>query len=377
MVSALTERTWYVEPAARRWRCDAPGDAARAFHATLPGYGTTPLVDVPDLAAELDVGLVLVKDESSRLGLPAFKILGASWAVARLLADRGGLTGTPTLDALRQVAADTTLRLVTATDGNHGRAVGRMAALVGLEAHVVVPAPTSPHTEAAIASEGAVVERIDGDYDEAVRHAAALADERADDLLVQDTAWPGYERVPAWIVDGYATLALEIDEQLSERGVSVPDLVVVPVGVGSLAQALLAHYRRRDRARAPSVLSVEPDTAACVLASLRAGERTTVPTGTTVMAGLNCGTPSSTAWPLFHAGLDAAVAVTDREAARAVEDLAAVGISAGPSGAASLAGARAVLTGPGAAERRALLDVDERAVVVLLSTEGAPEDPRP
>jgi diaminopropionate ammonia-lyase len=118
------------------------------------------------------------------------------------------------------------------------------------------------------------------------------------------------------------------------------------------------------------VLAVEPDTAACVLASLRAGDLRTVPTGSTVMAGLNCGTPSSAAWPYLRDGLDAAVAVTDEAAERAVADLAALGVSSGPSGAASLAGARTALTGPDAAARRAELGLDAAAAVVLLSTEG-------
>jgi diaminopropionate ammonia-lyase len=141
---------------------------------------------------------------------------------------------------------------------------------------------------------------------------------------------------------------------------------VVPVGVGSLAEAVVRHYRHPDAAH-PSVLSVEPDTAACVLASLSDGRATTVTTAATVMAGLNCGTVSSSAWPVLRAGCDAAVAVSDTEALRAVADLGQLGVSSGPSGAAALAGARAALAEPG---RRAALGLDEDAVVVLLSTEG-------
>lgn len=179
---------------------------------------------------------------------------------------------------------------------------------------------------------------------------------------MQDTAWPGYEQVPAWIVEGYQTLLDEVDTELGAS----PDLVAVPVGVGSLAEAVIRHYRRPGVVH-PSVLSVEPDTAACVLASLTAGRPTSVPTGATLMAGLNCGTVSSSAWPVLRDGCDAAVAVSDTDALRAVEDLDRLGVSSGPSGAATLAGVRAALC---TARRRADLGLAADATVVLLSTEG-------
>ena len=175
----------------------------------------------------------------------------------------------------------------------------------------------------------------------------------------------GYEQIPAWIVEGYETLLDEVDEALG----AAPDLVAVPVGVGSLAQAVVTHYRRRE-SRHPSVLAVEPVTAACVLASLRSGSRTSIETGATNMAGLNCGTPSIAAWPVLLAGCDAAVAVTDDAATLAVTDLARDGVWSGPSGAATLAGVRAALTGPGSETRRRELGIDDTSTVVLLSTEG-------
>jgi len=338
--------SWYSSPAARDWVCPPSPGNAHAFHQSLPGYSPTPLVPVPELAAELGVGRLLVKDESSRLGLAAFKVLGASWACHQVLQEQPGAM------------------LVAATDGNHGRAVARMAAHFGVAATVFVPAVMLPQTAARIADEGATVVRTAGDYDDAVRSAAAFAADQPGRALIQDTAWAGYEQIPAWIVQGYQTLLDEIDTQLGEA----PDLVAVPVGVGSLAEAVVRHYRRPGTAH-PSVLSVEPDTAACVLASLSAGRATTVATAATVMAGLNCGTVSRSAWPVLRAGLDAAVAVSDHDALRAVADLGQLGISSGPSGAATLAGARAALTEPG---RRAALGLDADAVVVLLSTEGNP-----
>jgi diaminopropionate ammonia-lyase len=327
----------------------------------MPDYSPTPLTELPELARELGVGRVFVKDESARMGLPAFKVLGVTWAVHRVLAARA------TVDHVS---------LIAATDGNHGRAVARMARLLGHGCRVFVPAGVlHPQAEAAIAAEGAEVVTVAGSYDDALVQAAGSAMDDPSCVLVQDTAWAGYEEIPGWIVEGYSTLFAEIDAQLSEAGAHPPGLVAVPVGVGSLAQAALTHYRSRPTRRAPAILSVEPEAAACVLACLDRGELVSVPTGFTTMAGLNCGTPSTLAWPFLRDGLDAAVAVADDEAARAIRDLAVLGVSAGPCGAASLAGARRVLTGNGSTERRADLALGPTATVILLSTEGATANP--
>ncbi|MEO7261813.1 MAG: pyridoxal-phosphate dependent enzyme, partial [Jatrophihabitantaceae bacterium] len=297
----MADPGWHSHPAARAWRC-TPARAAltSAFHAGLPGYAATPLVELPGLAAELGVGRVFVKDESSRLGLPAFKALGASWAIAQILADRAQLTGPLTMGALRTAAAADPITLVTATDGNHGRAVARIAALLGLAAHVFVPQVIFAGAAAAIAAEGARVTTVSDSYDAAVEQAAAAAADRSDAVLVQDTAWAGYRQVPGWVVEGYATLLAETDAQLAEAGVARLGLIAVPVGVGSLAQAVVT-YHRSAASPAPAVLSVEPDAAACVLRSLLLGALSTITTVPTVMAGLNCGTPSLLAWPVLQA----------------------------------------------------------------------------
>jgi diaminopropionate ammonia-lyase len=392
-----TTPTWFCRPSARLWRAPVPQIAethagAPAFHAELPGYRPTELTELPALAKELGVGRVFVKDESTRMGLGAFKVLGASWAIARLLTDQGeagrtgqGEAGRVALGELRRAAAARPVELVTATDGNHGRAVAWMARLLGLEARVFVPRVVSERARAAIAVEGATVIVAGDSYDEAVEQAAAYAGQRSAEagwtaaanagqgqpaagagrLLVQDTAWAGYKSVPRWIVEGYGTL---LAQQFAERELPGPDLVSVPVGVGSLAQAVVTHYRRGGVA--PAVLAVEPETAAGVLASLHAEARRSVPTAGTVMAGLNCGTPSSLAWPVLAGGLDAAIAVPDQQATEAGADLGRLGVRSGPSGAASLAGVRAALTGAGARARRAGLGVTASSVVLLLSTEG-------
>ncbi|GGN79936.1 hypothetical protein GCM10011579_064900 [Streptomyces albiflavescens] len=355
---------WFVRPSARTWRCEPPPAEVRGFHAALPDYSPTPLTELPSLAAELGVGRVFVKDESCRLGLPAFKALGASWAVHRTLAERAGNGTEPD-----------PITLVTATDGNHGRAVARMARRLGQHAHVFVPQGVHPLAVAAIAAEQAKVTEVSRPYDEAVRLAAEAAD-GPDAVLVQDTAWSGYERIPGWIVEGYSTLCAEIDEQLAAEGVvEGPDLVSIPVGVGSLAQAVVTHYRSRPSGFAPTLLSVEPEAAACVLGSLTLGEPVSITTGDTTMAGLNCGTLSSIAWPVLRSGLDAAVAIPDVDSARAAAHLAALGVSSGPCGAAALAGLRAALTNVGADERRTALGLGPSSVVVLLSTEGPAANP--
>ncbi len=357
----MNPRDWQANPRDQRWSCDPVLPEVIAFHRSLDGYRPTPLVELPAAAASLGVGRVLAKDESSRLGLPAFKALGASWAMHRALASGVGADGVP-------------VTFATATDGNHGRAVARMARLLGHRARVFVPEGVSAPAIAAIEGEGARVQDVGGSYDDAVAAAAAYAS-AAGATLLQDTAWPGYEQIPAWIVEGYTTLFVELDEQLAGLGLDGADLVVVPVGVGSLAQAAVAHFRSRPDPARTALLAVEPVAAACVLASLRAGEAVTVPTGATAMAGLNCGTPSSLAWPRLRAGLDAAVAVNDAEAAAAAPVLRAGGVDAGPCGCASLAGATAALTGDGAAPRRALLGSGPRATVVLIVTEGAAANP--
>ncbi|HEU4908349.1 MAG TPA: diaminopropionate ammonia-lyase, partial [Propionibacteriaceae bacterium] len=338
---------------------------AREFHRSMPGYRPTPFTEIPELAAELGVAAVFIKDESDRLGLPAFKILGASWAVNCALSQRSGFDMPATnLTELRERAGAVTL--VTATDGNHGRALARVAALLGLPARIHVPAGTSRDTIEAIASEGAKIVQTDLIYDEVVWAAASSTAGHRNDLLVQDTAWRGYEQIPQWIADGYGTLFQEIDEQLHGR---VPDLVAVPTGVGSLLQAALQHYRHPNLKERPAILAIEPVTAACVTASVAAGRPISVDTSEpTIMAGLNCGSVSTIAWPAIRDGLDAGVTVIDSQAIAAMHRLNELGISAGPCGGAALAGVREALAD---ADHRASLAITADSVLVLISTDGS------
>ena len=361
---------WAFREGATEWGSDPVRRSAMGFHRSLPGYRPTPLRPAPVLAEELGVGRCWVKDESDRLGLPAFKVLGASWAANAALSERTGNEPADTVEILRARLGGQRPTLVTATDGNHGRALAWMARLLDIPARIYLPAGVTSVAEQAIRAEGAETVLTDRTYDEAVTLAAASCADATDQVLVQDTSWPGYTEIPRRIVDGYRTMFAEIDDQL--RG-SAASLVVVPTGVGSLLQAALEHYRSPDRTGRATVLAVEPVTAACVTRSLATGEVVTVDASApTIMAGLNCGTVSDNAWPVIRGGLDAAVSVTDDDARAAMGDLARAGIPAGPCGAAALAGARAVAEDP---DRRAQLRLGGGAVVVLLSTEGVAASP--
>lgn len=351
---------WWPNTRHRDWTCVGPSSEAIQFHRSLDGYQPTSLVDLPSIAQELNVRRVVAKDESTRLGLPAFKALGASWAIHRVLAER---------------ESNSPATIVTATDGNHGRAVARFSRILGHRSVIVIPDGVHPSAVQAIRDEGGDVRVVGGNYDHAVATAAELA-QAPDAILVQDTAWPGYEEIPGWIVEGYATLFVEADEQLEQLGSDSVSTVFVPTGVGSLLQAALSHYRsHRDGLTA--VVSVEPTAAACVAPSLMVGEPVTVETGSTVLSGLNCGTPSMLAWPFIRDGLDAAVEISDADAITAALDLAELGVAAGPCGGSGLAAARDVLTGPGSDERRAHLGIDSTSTVLLVITEGSDANPLP
>jgi diaminopropionate ammonia-lyase len=344
----------------------ASGAEVRRFHQRLAGYAPSPLRDLPTVAAELGLVRVLAKDESSRFGLPAFKVLGASWAVYRLLCERlGGEPEWSTLDDLAAVVAERLgpLELVAATDGNHGRAVASMARRLGLGATILMPAGTAAARIAAIAGEGAEVRVVDGTYDDAVAESATLASARA--LVVSDTSWPGYEDAPRWVIEGYATIFAELAEQLTVLE-AVADVVLVPVGVGALAAAAAAALRTGEPADGPVLVGVEPTSAACMAAAVTAGQVVEVPgPHRSIMAGLNCGLASLLALPAVTAGFDAFIAVEDERCRAAIRALAAEGMDVGETGAAALAGLQAVV-----GEHADDFPLPPSATAVLLVTEG-------
>ena len=344
----------------------------RAFHASMPGYAPTALRPAPASARALGVAEVLVKDESARLGLPSFKVLGASWAVYRALLSRLGLSReqVPTLAALREAVAPLRpLSLAAATDGNHGRAVAHMAALLGLDAAIYVPANMVSARIAAIEGEGATVTVVEGGYDDAIARSAQDASDRC--LVISDTSWEGYKEVPAWVIEGYTTVFEEIAEQLQCR--PAPDVVAVPIGVGALAAAVVRHYWSAEPAgERPRLIGVEPTSAACVLESVAAGEIVTLDhPQDSIMAGLNCATPSLIAWPAVSRGIDAYVAVPDARVPEAMRLLAADGIVAGETGAGGLAGMLALVQETQLQEVRREMGLGAGSRVLLLCTEGA------
>lgn len=317
----------------------APSHEAAAFHRALPGYAPTPVHQLDSIAVELGVAAVQVKDESARLGLPAFKILGASWAVERALRDERAIH-----------------TLVAASAGNHGRAVAHAAALRGLACRIFLPDRSLPVRREAIAAEGAEVVVVDGAYEEAVE-AAALAARDEGTALIADVGDLG----PAeWVIDGYATLFAEAAEQAGY------DLILVPVGVGSLAAAAARHGAQVGA----RVIGIEPATAACLTASLAHGVPTSVPTPGTAMAGLDCAEVSPAAWPSLRSGIAGTVTVSDAEARAAVHELSANGLTIGESGAAPLAGLRALQQDESCRELRRHLETTRQTRVLLVATEG-------
>ena len=342
------------------------------FHRKMPAYEPTLVIDAPRIAASLGVGRVLIKAESRRLGLPSFKILGASWAAYRAVVDYLGYEPEPWsninelarrhLDHLRPFA------LAAATDGNHGRAVAFMARLFGFGARIFVPAGTVAARIEAIERENATVIIVDGDYDDAVARAALEAGDRC--LVIADTSWPGYESTPRRVIEGYQTIFHEVDDALAAADLPQPHIVVVPIGVGALMAAAVSHYRARSDDLV--LVGVEPADADCVLRSARAGQIETVPgPHRSIMVGLNCGTPSPVAWPVVSRGVDWFVAIDDDWAKRAMCSLADAGVVAGETGAAALGGFTALSVGPDCVSRRLAAGIDATATVLVLCTEGA------
>ena len=328
-----------VNEAVRPGNVRPPSAEAAAYHASLPGYQPTPLHALRAIAAEIGVASLGLKDESNRLGLPAFKILGASWATERTLEARPGVH-----------------TLVAASAGNHGRAVARVAALRGLRCRIFLPARSAVPRRAAIAGEGAEVVVVDGTYEDAVAAASAAGRDEG----VAEIADVGESDTARWVIHGYATLFAEAAAQ------GTWDVVLVPIGVGSLGAAA-ARFGAHAGAK---VIGVEPVTAACLTASLAAGGPTTIPTPGTTMAGLDCAEVSRAAWPTLRDGIHGTITVSDDEADAAVQELAAHGLAIGESGAAPLAAVRRLAAEAECEQLRRLVGLGRDSSVLLIATEG-------
>lgn len=349
------------QPPAGADRLAALADEALAVHRALPGYAPTPLHRLDELARGVGIRSLLLKDESARFGLNAFKGLGASFAVRRWLDQHPD-------------AADVTF--TTATDGNHGRAVAWSARLAGARAVIFIPAHARPSRVAAIRSEGAEVVLVEEGYDAAVRRAHEAAAQEGW-VVIQDTATPGYEEIPEWIAAGYWTHARELEPDPHGPDRPAIDLVLLHAGVGTWAAAITAYYWHRYGARRPRIAIVEPTRAPCVIGGVEAGRAIAVPTdGHTVMAGLDCALASTTALAMLQRSVDAFFTIDDAWSLEAMRRLATpMGrdpvVVAGESGAASVAGLLALQGHGDLRPVREHLHLDERTRVLVWSTEGA------
>jgi diaminopropionate ammonia-lyase len=330
--------------------------AAEREIAGWPGYAATPLVRLDGLARHLGLASLWYKDERGRFGLKSFKALGGAYAVRRVLA--------------RQNRPAREATVTCATDGNHGRSVAWGARLAGCRCVIFIHATVSEGRAVAIRSYGAEVVRVPGNYDDAVRQAAAEAAERGW-FVVSDTSYPGYRDVPVDVMHGYGVMATEILRQLPPGG--IPTHVFVQVGVGALAAAICAAFWLAWGPRRPRFVAIEPERAACLLESIVAGRPVAVHGDLeTVMAGLACGEVSELAWEVLGTGADAAVALGDDWALEAVRAAANPrngdpAIVAGETGGAGLAALLALRDHP---DLRAQLGLDAGARVLLLGSEG-------
>ena len=347
---------------------------ARAAIAAWPGYAPTPLVALPEVAAALGLASVHLKDESGRFGLGSFKALGGAHAVARVLAAelaRAGVARAATAEDLesgRHAAATERVTVTCATDGNHGRSVAWGARRFGARCVIFVHPGVTPARRDAMAAFGAEVRETPGTYDDSVR-ASADAAQANGWHVVSDTSWPGYTEVPRDVMQGYRVMAEEALDAIP----APPTHAFIQAGVGGVAAAVSVALRARGTAG--RLVVVEPDRAACLLASAEAGRATTFPGALdTIMAGLACGEPSLLAWQELERAAFAFLAIPDGAAIVALRHLARRDppVISGESGAAGLGALAMAAPDPAA---RAALGLGPASHVLLFSTEGATDPP--
>ena len=364
------------------WFSLEQAQTVRRFHQSFPEYSVTPLVELKSLAEELGVSNIFVKDESYRFGLNAFKVLGGSYAIAREIGIRMGISEEE-LTLARLLQPDVQgqlgqLRFVTATDGNHGRGVAWTAKRLGHRAVVFMPKGTAAERLENILRLGAEASITDCNYDDSVRLARQYAAEH-EGIVVQDTSWEGYHNVPLHIMQGYTTMGAEIVEQLAAYGDQAPTHVFLQAGVGAMAGAMagfIADYYKEAR---PVITIVEPTKADCLYRTALANDgKLHIVDGAldSIMAGLCCGEPCSIGWQQLAAYADNFVAMPDKAAALGMRVLGnPVGndaaVVSGESGAAGLGLAVAALRERDLAQLKGSLQLDAESVILCISTEGA------
>ena len=355
---------------------------AQRFHRSFPQYDLTPLAALDGMAQRLGLGGLYVKDESWRFGLNAFKVLGGSFAMARYIAGELGRDVAEvdhqylTSDKLKEEFGQATF--FTATDGNHGRGVAWAANKLGQKAVVHMPKGSSQPRFDNIAKEGAQVTIEEVNYDDCVRMAAAEAAQTEHGVIVQDTAWDGYEEIPSWIMQGYGTMAGESAEQLRQIGVNRPTHVFVQAGVGSLAGAVVGYFTNLFPNDPPKFIVMEAQAADCLYQGAMAGDgKPRVVDGDlkTIMAGLACGEPNTISWDILRNHVTAFVSCPDWVSARGMRMLGVpvkgdpVVIS-GESGAVGMGLIAALMETGEYKDLREAIGLDRYSQVLMFSTEG-------
>lgn len=355
---------------------------ARAFHKSFPQYTETPLTKLPCMADYLGLGSVYIKDESYRFGLNAFKVLGGSYSMARYIAKETGrdVSALPydilISEALRRDFGQATF--FTATDGNHGRGVAWAAQKLGQKAIVHMPKGTTQTRLENIRKLGASVDILDLNYDDCVRQAAKEAAETPHGVMVQDTAWDGYEEIPSWIMQGYGTMAMEAGEQFRQQERSHPTHIFVQAGVGSLAGAVIGYFANLYHDKPPKFIVVEAAAADCLYQSAAAGDGKPRIVGgelKTIMAGLACGEPNTISWDILKNHVTAFVSAEDAVTIRGMRMLAAPlkgdpPVVSGESGAVPFGALATIMTSNACRELRDSLGLNANAQVLVFSTEG-------
>ncbi len=355
---------------------------ARAFHQSFPQYEVTPLAHLVHMADYLGIKDFFVKDESYRFGLNAFKVLGGSFAMASYIAEKLGKDVSEitydvlTSPELKEELGQTTF--YTATDGNHGRGVAWAANKLGQRSVVHMPKGSSQTRLQNILNEGAQATIEEVNYDECVRIANGEAEADPNGVMVQDTAWAGYEKIPTWIMQGYGTMAMEAGEQIQADGCDRPTHIFVQAGVGSLAGAVQGYFANLYPDNPPITTIVEASEAACLYKSAAAEDgaiRFVDGDMQTIMAGLACGEPNTISWEILKNNSSFFVSCPDWVSAKGMRMLAAPckgdpQVISGESGAVAMGLIAELLKGESLSDLKQALGLDENSRILMFSTEG-------
>jgi len=351
----------------------------RDFHKSFPQYDATPLISLDNLAKRLGVEGIYIKDESHRFGLNSFKALGCTFALAGYIAQR---LGVPVWELDYKSLPEAASRLgeftfFAATDGNHGRAVAWAARELGQKAVIFMNKGCPQVRLEHIKREGAEASISDLNYDDTIRYVIELAEKSPNSVIVQDTAWEGYEDIPGWIMQGYAVMALEACEQLQQKNIE-PTHMLIQAGVGAFAGSAQGFVSNFYGEKDPVSYVVEPNVADCYYRSAKRGDGTQVNVGgdmKTIMAGLACGEPSHMSWDILKNKSNFFATIEDHHAARAMRVLGAPlpndpRIISGESGASAMGFLLELLLNNYLRELRKESGINENSKILLFSTEG-------